>query len=306
MEARVEAAADAPPRWLDAAAILICTAAWGTTWFAITKQFGVVDPVVSIVYRFTLAAALLFAWCALRGERIALSKPQHGAALGVGLFTFAFDYALVYWAEERVTSAVVAVVFAALAFFNLIAFRIVFGQRASLGAWFAAGLGVAGVVLLSWDEIAGAQFGGRAFMGVALTLAAVAGAAIGNIYARNGETAGASVAALMAWAMAYGAALLAAFAFVTGRAWAFDPSWSYVLSLLHLAVNGSVVAFLLYFGLARRRGYATASYISALTPPVAMGVSSLFEARSWGMLAFAGVGLVLMGQALLLRARRSA
>ena len=106
MEARVEAAAEASPRWLDAAAILICTAAWGTTWFAITKQFGVVDPVVSIVYRFTLAAALLFAWCALRGERIALSKPQHGAALGVGLFTFAFDYALVYWAEERVTSAI--------------------------------------------------------------------------------------------------------------------------------------------------------------------------------------------------------
>ena len=36
------------------------------------------------------------------------------------------------------TSAVVAVIFAALAFVNLVTFRIVFGQRAPLLAWAAA------------------------------------------------------------------------------------------------------------------------------------------------------------------------
>ncbi|HET9230673.1 MAG TPA: hypothetical protein VFO00_05265, partial [Vitreimonas sp.] len=69
-------------------------------------------------------------------------------------------------------------------------------------------------------------------------------------------------------------------------------------------VNGSVIAFLLYYGLARRRGYATASYISALAPPVAMLVSSLFEAKTWGLLALGGVALVLAGQWLLLKAKR--
>lgn len=300
----VEPRKHAPP-WADLAAIIVCTAAWGTTWYAITLQLGVVDPVVSITYRFALAAALLFGWCALRGEAMSLTRDQHRAAFGMGLFTFAIDYAFVYWAEERVTSAVVAVVFAAMAFVNLITFRVVFRQRAPALAWAAAGLGVLGVAFLSWEEIVTSQMGERALMGVGLTFAAVVGASIGNVFAQRGELAGASVAGSTAWAMAYGAVLLAAFAAVTGRSWTFEPSWFYVLSLVHLALNGSVVAFLLYYGLARRRGYSTASYISALTPPVAMAVSSVFENKSWGLLALGGVALVLLGQFLLLRARRS-
>lgn len=291
-------------QWLDLAAIVICTLAWGTTWFAITLQLGVVDPVVSIVYRFGLASALLFAWCLARGETLALTRAQHAAAFGVGLFTFAIDYAFVYWAEERVTSAVVAVVFAALAFVNLAVFRVVFGQRAPLIAWGAAGLGIAGVALLSWEEIVTAQMGERALIGVGLTFAGVFAAAVGNVFARRGEVAGATVAASTGWAMFYGAGLLALFALATGRAWTFEPSWSYVASLLHLSMVGSVIAFFLYYGLARRRGYATASYIAALTPPLAMLVSSLFEAKSWGALALGGVALVIAGQVLLLRARR--
>jgi drug/metabolite transporter (DMT)-like permease len=308
MSAEQTAPAAAPARsaqWGDLAAIVICTFAWGTTWFAITLQLGVVDPIVSIVYRFALAAALLFAWCIVRGERFALTRAQHLAAFGVGLFTFAIDYAFVYWAEERVTSAVVAVVFASLAFINLIAFRLAFGLRAPLLAWGAAALGIGGVALLSWEEIATAQMGARALAGVANTFAGVVAAAIGNVYARRGELAGASVAGSTAWAMAYGATLLAIFALATGRVWTFEYTWSYALSLLHLSLFGSVIAFLLYYGLARRRGYSTASYISALTPPLAMLVSSLFEAKTWGVLALGGVALVLTGQMLLLRSRRA-
>jgi drug/metabolite transporter (DMT)-like permease len=292
-------------QWLDISAIAICTLAWGTTWFAITLQLGIVDPLVSLVYRFALASALLFAWCLMRGESLALTRTQHGAALGVGLFTFAIDYALVYWAEERVTSAVVAVVFAAMAFINLITFRIVFGQRGSLIAWGAASLGVLGVALLSSEEIVAAHMGAPALIGIGMTLAAVIGASIGNVFARRGEMSGVGVAASTAWAMFYGAAALAAAAIVLGKPWVFEPTWSYILSLLHLSLNGSVIAFLLYYGLARRRGYATASYISALAPPVAMLVSSLFEAKTWGPLALGGIGVALLGQVLLLRAKRN-
>ncbi len=292
-------------QWLDLAAIVICTLAWGTTWFAITLQLGVVDPVVSIVYRFALAAALLFAWCVLRGETLALTRAQHSAALGVGLFTFTIQYALVYWAEERVTSAVVAVMFAALAFVNLALFRLIFGQRAPLLAWIAAALGIVGVALLSWEEIVTSRMSEQALVGIGFTSAAVLLAGVGNVFARRVELAGAGVAASTAWAMFYGSAMLALFALATGRVWAFEPSWSYVLSLLHLAVAGSVIAFLLYYGLARRRGYATASYISALAPPLAMLVSSLFEAKTWGVMALGGIALVLAGQWLLLQTKRS-
>lgn len=293
-------------QWLDLASIIVCTLAWGTTWFAITLQLGVVDPVVSITYRFAFAALLLFAWGALRRERLLLNRAQHLAAFGVGLFTFAIDYAFVYWAEERVTSAVVAVVFAAMAFVNLAVFRVAFGQRAPMLAWAAAGLGVIGVGLLSWEELVSANMSQRALTGIGLTLAGVFAAAIGNVYARRGELAGAGVIASTGWAMGYGAALLAVFAVATGKTWAFEFTAPYILSLLHLSVVGSVIAFALYYGLARRRGYATASYISALTPPLAMFVSAMLEDKSWGLLALGGIVLVLMGQVLLLRSKSAA
>lgn len=299
-----------PPRDGDASnvadlvAIIVCTLAWGTTWYAITLQFGVVDPVISVVYRFAIAAAALFAWCALRKETVRLTRPQHLAAFGVGLFTFGANYPLVYWAEERVASAVVAVVFAALAFVNLIVFRIAFSQRSPLLAWLAALCGLSGVALLSWEEVAAADFGARALVGIIMTLGAVVLASFGNVFARRGEMIGVSVASLTAWAMAYGAGWLAIAATLSGTPWRVDLSANYVLSLFYLAGVGSVLAFLLYYGLARRRGFTTASYISALTPPVAMLVSTVFEAKSWGWLALGGVALVLVGQGLLLRARR--
>src|SRR3990172_10944480 len=252
--------------FLDLVSIAVTAVVWGTTWFAITLQLGVVDPIVSLVYRFSLASALLFAWCALRGEGIALSSPQHRAAAGVGLFTFTIDYAFTYWAEARIVSAVVAVFFATLAFVNLVMFRLIFGQRESRSAWLAAALGAAGVGLISWGEIVQTRWEGPAVVGLAMALAAVLAAALGNVFARYGDGAGAPLGASLAWSMGYGTVLLTLYALTTGRAWAFDTRAPYVLPLLYLALMGSVVAFLLYFGVARRRGYGTASYILALTP----------------------------------------
>ena len=50
--------------------LLYCTAVmiWGSTWFAISFQLGDVSPEVSLVYRFGLAAAMLFCWCLARGR----------------------------------------------------------------------------------------------------------------------------------------------------------------------------------------------------------------------------------------------
>ena len=44
---------------LDYGAIVACALVWGTTWYAITLQFGRVDAVISVIYRFSLASVLL-------------------------------------------------------------------------------------------------------------------------------------------------------------------------------------------------------------------------------------------------------
>lgn len=289
----------------DLGAIIFCTLAWSTTWYAITLQLGEVDPVASVVYRFALAAGLLFLVQAVRRERLTLTRAQHVPALGMGVFQFALNYVFVYWAEERIASAAVAVSFASLAFINLALFRVVVGERASVGAWVAAFLGVAGIALLSWGELAQSAVDGKTASGLALALAAVVAAAVSNLFAHKGHQSGVPVATLTAWSMLYGVIALVVWGAATGIAWRFDTRAPYVLSLLYLSIVGSVLAFLLYYGLARRRGYALASYISALTPPIAMLVSTVFEGKTWTPMAIAGVAVVLSGQWLLMRSRKS-
>ena len=292
--------------WWLIAGIGVCALIWGTTWFAITLQLGTVDSVASVVWRFGLASMLLFGFCRVTGRPMRLTRPQHLAALGQGAFVFAVSYAFVYASEARVASAIVAVIFASLAFLNLVLFRFAAGQKAAPIAWAGAALGLLGVAVLSGSEILSARLGPTAAIGIAFAAIAVCSSAVGNYCAWRGQTAGARVMPSTAWAMAYGTGMLVLYGLATGVSWRIEPTAAYLASLLYLSVFGSVVAFVIYFTIARSRGYALASYISALTPPIAMLVSVLFEGARFGWPALAGLGLVLAGQALLIRAPRPA
>jgi drug/metabolite transporter (DMT)-like permease len=105
--------------------------------------------------------------------------------------------------------------------------------------------------------------------------------------------------------MAYGTGLLAIYGLATGVEFSIAPTPAYIGSLLYLSLFGSVIAFGLYFTIARTIGYAMASYISALTPPIAMLVSVLFEGARFGWPALVGLLLVLSGQGLLIRAPKA-
>lgn len=260
---------------------------------------------ISVIYRFGLAAAVLFAWCAVRREPVRLTWPQHLMVMGQGMFVFALDYAFVYMAEEHVVSAVVAVIFASLSFVNLILFRIVLGTKAARMAWAGSGLGLIGVGVLSWGEAARANMDGETLLGIGFALAGVLTAAIGNLFASKAQARGVGVAPSTAWSMLYGTLGLLAYALVTGTPFRFEATPEYVLSLLYLAVFGSVIAFLLYYALARSTGYSFASYISALTPPMAIGISAVLEGARFGWEAAVGLVLVLAGQLLLIRSPKS-
>lgn len=291
------------PIW-GVAGVIVCALIWGTTWYGITLQFGTVAPLASIVYRFGLAALVLFAVCRVLRLPLRLSRAQHLAALGQGAFAFSLSYSGTYAAEHHVASAIVAVVFASLTFLNLVLFRLAAGQKAGLGSWGGAILGVVGVAVLSGGEIIKSGFDHEVVLGIGLAFAATTASAIGNYFAWRGQEAGSGAIPALAWAMVYGTGLLVIYGLATGVAFTFEPTARYVGSLLYLSLVGSVVAFGIYFTIARLIGYALASYISALTPPIAMLVSVLFEGAKFGWTALVGLLIVLSGQALLIRSKR--
>jgi len=75
----------------------------------------------------------------------------------------------------------------------------------------------------------------------------------------------------------------------------FDWSLEYVGSLLYLSIFGSIIAFGAYLTLVGRIGADRAAYATVLFPLVALVISSIFENFEWTPLALVGVGLVLVG-----------
>jgi drug/metabolite transporter (DMT)-like permease len=283
---------------------LIPTLIWGSTWLAITFQLGAVAPEVSVCYRFALAALALAAWCALTGRSLRFSWRNHGYLAGLGVLMMGFNYIWIYRAEQNITSGLVAVLFATLVFMSPVAMRVAYGTPLRVRTFVAATFGVSGVALLFLPEIQQAQEGGAVAYGIGLTLAATASATTGNLIAIRNHRAGFATLPTTVWGLAYGATLAGVVAIVQGTPWTFDPRLPYVLSLVYLALLGSVIAFGVYFTLLHRVGAGPASYTTVATPVIAMLMSTLFEGYRWTWTAGLGVALAVFGVWLALRPAR--
>src|SRR5204862_4403448 len=66
--------------------------AWGFSWIALHYQVGNVPPEVSVMWRFAIAAPVMLAFAAMRGDRLSYPLSEHAgfAALGLALFSTNF------------------------------------------------------------------------------------------------------------------------------------------------------------------------------------------------------------------------
>ena len=277
------------------------TLIWGSTWFAIKFQLGVVPPEVSVAYRFALAALILAAWCAATGRSLALPRRAHAWMALQGVTMFGLNYVAVYEAEQRLASGLVAVVFATIVFMTPFAARAAFGTPVAARTLAGAVLGVAGIALLFLPELRAAGEGGANALGLAFAIASPAIAALGNLVSMRMQRDQLPVLSSTAWGMGYGALAVAVVAGAAGASWTFDPRAPYVLSLLYLAVFGSIVAFATYLTLLKRVGPGPSSFVGVATPVVAMLVSTAFEGYQWTWVGVLGVALAAIGNLIALR-----
>lgn len=284
----------------------LTTLIWGSTWYAITFQLGDVDPLVSVIYRFGLAALLLFAWCLLRGARLRLSRREHGFILLQGLCLFGLNYWLIYHAELYLASGIVAVVFASLVFMNAFNARLFLGHPLRGGVAGGAALGLCGVGLLFYPEFSHLSLDDAAVRGLLLAFASTYVASLGNIVAAHNAVFRLPVISVNAWGMAYATAAMTLAALLAGIEFRLPRGDAYLISLAYLSVFGSIIAFGAYMRLLALIGPDRAAYNSMLTPVVALLVSTLFEDYRWTPPALAGVVLVTLGNLLVMRARRVA
>jgi drug/metabolite transporter (DMT)-like permease len=279
---------------------LATIAIWGSSWLGIKYQLGVVPPEISVLYRFIVAAALLLAWCRLRGLSLSFTWRQHVAMALVGIPLFSLNYIIFYVAAGYLTSGLVAVTFSTITVMNIGFGALLIGSpirpRVAVGALF----GLAGLSLVFWRDLAAFDTGSASLIGLGLSLIATAFASLGNIASARNQRAGIPVIQGNAIGMAYGALCTLIVIVLRGVPFAFDPSPLYVGGLLYLAVVATIIGFGCYLTLIGRIGADRAAYTSVVFPVVALGLSTVFEGFVWTELALAGVALILVGNVIVL------
>ena len=138
---------------------------WGTSWIALKAQVGVVAPEVSILWRFMLAALLMWGWVLARGERVRFLGADHlGFAAAVRACSRSTSPCSIT-ARSRSRRALLAVVFSLASIFNMGLGAVLLRQRIEPRVALGGVIGSTGIGLLFWPEIAHAGVGGGALRG---------------------------------------------------------------------------------------------------------------------------------------------
>jgi drug/metabolite transporter (DMT)-like permease len=279
---------------------LVTVLIWGSTWFAIEFQLGEVAVEVSLAYRFALSAVLMWLYCWWRRLPMRFSAIDHGFIALLALFNFALNYILIYQAQQYLTSAMTAIAFTTMLLMNIVNTRLFFGKPVAKRIYFGALMGIAGIAVLFYPDLDGLDFTNASLIGLVLVLGSALSASLGNMASVRNSRAGLPITQVNAWGMLYGAIGLTVLVLVSGIPFTFSTSPAFIISLLYLAVFGSVIAFATYFALLKGMGPEKASYTIVLFPLVAVVLSTLFEDFVWTGYTFAGFALVLLGNALVL------
>ncbi|MFL6675959.1 MAG: DMT family transporter [Massilia sp.] len=286
----------------------IASLIWGSTFWAITLELGEVPPAVSVVYRFGLAAATLFLWCLVRGDRLLLPWRTQRWMMLQGFLTFGLSYVCTYHAEQHLVSALVAVVFALMVFWTPICARIAFGTPMAARTWTAGGAAIAGVILLFYHSIGAAVHdmlaggSGTFLAGALLAIGASVASSAGSVVVAKVRAQSSNLMLTMAWSMLWGTLLVAAWALVSNQPFLLPGAPSYWLGLVYLSIFGSVIAFNCYFTLINRIGSHKAVYIGVITPVISVLLSIRLEHYRPGPAEWLGMAVCLASVAWALRA----
>lgn len=273
---------------------------WGSSWYGIEQQLGVVAPQVSLSYRFLLSAVILIGFCAI--TRRSLRFPGRVILLMAvqGMCLFCGNYILYYFAGSHLVSGLLAVCFSTMSMMNILNLALFFRQKIDGRAFVAALIGLTGLCLVFYPELSASGLGSEPALGLGLSLLATYLASLGNMVSVRLKALAIPVIQSNTIGMSFGALFCVGFALAAGASFNYDPRPAYTISLIGLALFATVIGFGVYLHLVQRIGAARAAYTSVMFPIVALTLSTFLEGYRWSPLAGLGFALVMSGNLLVL------
>ena len=276
---------------------LIC---WSPTWYLIKFQFGIVDPLISIFYRFFISSLIVFIFLIIFKRKLLFNLHQHFWFFVLGITLFSLNYIFFYIANTYLISGIVTIAFSTILIMNIAGERIYFNIKSSKQTLFAAGFGIVGILIIFEKELLNFQLEDKTHIGIVLSFIATFWASTGNLIHQKNAKDNIPFIQSIAYGMLYGSIFTLIVAKFRGAEIIFDNSVSYILSLLYLSIIGSVVAFYLYLKLLESIGSARAGYIGVIMPIIALIISTIFEGLQWSYNLIIGLPVLILGCVLIL------
>ena len=282
---------------------LILCGIWGSTWLFIKLGLADLPPLTFAGIRFVIACAILFSIIRLRHIEVPHVRGDWILLAITGILSFGFNYGLVFWGEQYISSGLAALLQATLPAFGLVFAHLHLpGERLSWAKIGGVVLGVCGVGVVFSNQLA--VSGRQALAGcVALILSSMFAAYSNVLVKKYGKHLDPAI--LAAGQMLFGLLLLLSVGIpLEGNPLRFHWSPMALIALLYLAVVGSVIAFLLYYWLVQNMDVTKSMLIALVTPVVAvlLGMIVLDEQIGWrtlagGAMIIAGIAFIVVRRA---------
>jgi len=276
---------------------LIC---WSPTWYVIKFQLGYVDPLVSVFYRFFIAAIIIFIYLIYKKKNLRFSLNHHIWFLLFGICLYSLNYVFFYLSNTYLISAFPAIVFSTIIIMNILGDSFYFKKKPSLKTLIGSTIGMIGIAIIFNDEIFSFSLSNGRHVGLFLALLGTFLASTGNmVHQRNLNNNLASMPSI-AYSMLYGSLVTLLITQIKGTELLFDYSFSYIASLAYLTIIGSIFAFIFYLKLLEKVGAGRAGYVGALMPVLALLISTVFENLEWQTDLIVGLPILLIGAVLVI------
>jgi drug/metabolite transporter (DMT)-like permease len=279
---------------------LVTLFCWSPTWYVIKFQLGYVDPLVSVFYRFLIAAIIIFVYLIYKKKNLKFSLNQHAWFLFFGICLYSLNYVFFYLSNTYLISAFPAVVFSTVVIMNILGEGFYFKKKPSLKTLLGAAIGMIGIMIIFNEEIFNFSLANGTHVGLFLALLGTFCASTGNMVHQRNLNNNFPLIPTLAYAMLYGSLVTLSITQIKGTELLFEYSFSYIASLAYLSIVGSIFAFIFYLRLLEKVGAGRAGYVGVVMPVLALLISTMFENLEWQQDLIIGLPILIIGAVLVI------
>jgi len=280
--------------WLIMGALALI---WGGAFFFIGVAVRHVPPLTYVWLRLTIAATGMWAFVALKGEKLGLPRSAWASIVLLAILNNALPFALFGWGQTHIASGLASILNATTPIWGVVvAHFLTHDERMSPRKIAGVLLGFGGVATMIGPALL-SNIGTSGLAELACVTASLS-YALAAVWARRFRKQGISPLSVTTGQLTAGAVMMLPVSMVLDKPWthAFPPLTA-VGAIAALALLCTAFGYVLYFRLIATSGATNALLVTLLVPPVAILLGGLFLGETLAPQDFGGLALIALGLA---------